>query len=134
MRLIDADDFKQQMDNVCDAGGCMQPVTEAVREYVKKIIDAQRTIPLDELMFKGETLLEWVDKIERGEIRAERHGSWELKKDRAIVDGKDWECSKCRNAQRNKEKFCPNCGAKMINYKPFDDESWASGIGQTFSP
>lgn len=43
-RLIDADVFKENMDYICDAGGWLEPVTKAVREFVKKHIDAQTTV------------------------------------------------------------------------------------------
>lgn len=42
-----------------------------------------------------------------------RYAFWKFKEDRAIVDGKDWVCSNCRKAQRCKENYCPNCGARM---------------------
>ena len=44
MRLIDADVFKENMDFICDAGGWLEPVTKAVREFVKKHIDIQTTV------------------------------------------------------------------------------------------
>lgn len=44
MRPIDADDFRKRMDMICDAGGYLQPITEAVREYVKIMIDRQPTV------------------------------------------------------------------------------------------
>lgn len=44
MRPIDADDFRERMDMICDAGGYLQPITEAVREYVKIMIDRQPTV------------------------------------------------------------------------------------------
>lgn len=43
-RLIDADVFKKNMDYICDEGGWLEPVTKAVREFVKKHIDAQTTV------------------------------------------------------------------------------------------
>ena len=50
MRLIDADAFKEHMDYVCNAGGWMQPVTSAVIEYVKKNIDAEKTVDAVEVV------------------------------------------------------------------------------------
>ena len=48
-RLIDADRFKERMDFICDAGGCLEPVTKSVREFVKHWIDAQEdVIPSEE--------------------------------------------------------------------------------------
>lgn len=48
-RLIDASRFKNNMDNACDAGGWLEPITSAVKEYVKKNIDAEKTvIPAEE--------------------------------------------------------------------------------------
>lgn len=42
--LIDARAFRKNMDYVCDAGGWLQPVTQAVTEYVKKQIGAQDVV------------------------------------------------------------------------------------------
>ncbi len=43
-RLIDAVLFKENMDYVCDAGGWLEPVTTAVKDYVRKNIDSQSTV------------------------------------------------------------------------------------------
>ena len=43
-RLIDADKGKEAMDYVCDAGGWLEPVTEAVNEYVKRHLDKAPTV------------------------------------------------------------------------------------------
>lgn len=43
-RLIDADVFKENMDYVCGAGGCLEPVTSSVIEFVKRHIDAQTEV------------------------------------------------------------------------------------------
>lgn len=43
MRLIDADNLRDRIINVCDAGGWLEPVTSAIREYFCKQIDAQET-------------------------------------------------------------------------------------------
>ena len=42
--LIDRDHFKQNLDMVCDAGGWLEPVTQAVRVYCKKQVDAEKVI------------------------------------------------------------------------------------------
>lgn len=71
MRLIDADVFKENMDYICDAGGWLEPVTKAVREFVKRHIDAQTTVKPEpqwvpcseypEYDFEG-VLVRWHDK------------------------------------------------------------------------
>ena len=43
-RLIDADKGKEAMDYVCDAGGWLEPVTEAVNKYVKRHLDKAPTV------------------------------------------------------------------------------------------
>ena len=108
---------------ICDAGGYLQPITEAVREYVKIMIDAQPTIKakpdkidslLDEYLFRGGTLREWIDKIKRGEVRAERHGRWIETNDDTMK-----RCTKCdvihliAQYPHGNANYCPNCGAKM---------------------
>lgn len=42
--LIDRDHFKENLDMVCDAGGWLEPITQAVRVYCKKQVDAEKTI------------------------------------------------------------------------------------------
>jgi len=42
-RYIDAERFSERFDMMCDAGGVLAPVIEAVREMVKKIIKAEPT-------------------------------------------------------------------------------------------
>lgn len=42
--LIDRDHFKENLDMVCDAGGWLEPITQAVRVYCKKQVDAEETI------------------------------------------------------------------------------------------
>lgn len=42
--LIDRDHFKESLDMVCDAGGWLEPITQAVRVYCKKQVDAEKTI------------------------------------------------------------------------------------------
>lgn len=57
MRLIDADVFMDSLDYICDAGGCLQLITIAVKAFVKGMIARQPTvepipkwIPCDERM------------------------------------------------------------------------------------
>lgn len=42
--LIDRDRFKENLDMVCDAGGWLEPITQAVRVYCKKQADAEKAI------------------------------------------------------------------------------------------
>ena len=43
-RYIDAECFSERFNMMCDAGGVLAPVTEAVREMVKKLIKAEPTV------------------------------------------------------------------------------------------
>lgn len=43
-RYIDAECFSERFDMMCDAGGVLAPVTEAVREMVKKLIEAEPAV------------------------------------------------------------------------------------------
>lgn len=42
--LIDRDQFKENLDMVCYAGGWLNTITQAVRDYCKKQVDAEKTI------------------------------------------------------------------------------------------
>lgn len=48
MRLIDADAFKENIKCVCDAGGWLEPVTTAIKEYICKQVDYQTTVEVVE--------------------------------------------------------------------------------------
>ena len=50
MRLIDADDFKEKIKGVCDAGGWLEPVTTAIKEYICKQVDYQTTVDAVEVV------------------------------------------------------------------------------------
>ena len=50
MRLIDADDFKEKIKCVCDAGGWLEPVTTAIKEYICKQVDYQTTVDAVEVV------------------------------------------------------------------------------------
>ena len=68
-----------------------------IREGLQFAIDKARELPDENLKNRNEV-----------------YAFWKFKEDRAIVDGKDWVCSDCGKAQRCKENYCPNCGAKMV--------------------
>ena len=99
-RYIDAERFSERFDMMCDAGGVLAPVTEAVREMVKKLIKAEPTVDVQEV----------------------RHGHW--------INGNcgDYVCSVCgwafsdelpymaREYDAETEeimRYCMHCGAKM---------------------
>ena len=50
MRLIDADAFKENIKCVCDAGGWLEPVTTAIKEYICKQVDYQTTVDAVEVV------------------------------------------------------------------------------------
>ena len=58
MTLIDAEIFKENMDFICDAGGCLEPVTKAVREFVKYHIDGQTVVDAIPI----EWIMEWATR------------------------------------------------------------------------
>lgn len=90
-RLIDADAFKEHMDYVCDAGGWMQPVTSAVIEYVKKNIDAEKTVDAVPVV----------------------HGKWVFNENEDM-----FYCTNCKNGSvRNDYPYCHWCGAVMYGEK-----------------
>lgn len=59
MRLIDAERFEESIDMMCDAGGVLQPVTEAVRQFCKEKVRAEPTIEAE----LKEAQREWLAKI-----------------------------------------------------------------------
>jgi hypothetical protein len=74
---------------MCDAGGVLAPVTEAVREMVKKLIKQEPT----------------------ADVEPVRHGRWY---ENNIGDA---VCSNCKGIQDKYEvvfmPYCPNCGCKL---------------------
>ena len=49
-----------------------------------------------------------------------RHGRWETKvcitkSDWGVIDHREEVCSECGKGQIGISKFCPNCGAKMMD-------------------
>ena len=86
-RYIDAERFSERFDMMCDAGGVLAPVTEAVREMLKKLIKAEPTVDAEPV----------------------RHGRWEHNQDVILY----LVCSECAYYVQHEYKFCPNCGAKM---------------------
>lgn len=88
-RYIDAEQFSERFDMMCDAGGVLAPVTEAVREMIKKIIKAEPT----------------------ADVEPARHGRWN-----DTFDGITPVCTVCGRTHscfNRTPEFCPNCGAKM---------------------
>ena len=94
MRLIDAERFEVSIDMMCDAGGILQPVTEAVRQVCKEKVRAEPTI----------------------EVEPVKHGQWIRNK-----EGSEFVCSVCGgfaplnyyNCHRVCSEYCPHCGAKI---------------------
>lgn len=93
-RYIDAERFSERFDMMCDAGGILAPVTEAVREMVKKLIKAEPTVD-----------------VQSADVEPVRHGQWI---DEMVGYVK---CSVCNDLEEDVcaifYNFCPNCGAKM---------------------
>lgn len=81
-----------------------------------KMLKTEKTAreALDQAVYKGRTIREWVDGITRGDFEEIRHGRW-----KAGVT-----CSRCgfirqetRSGNPMVGKYCPNCGAKMDGEK-----------------
>lgn len=56
-RLIDADIFNENIDDICNLSGDLDPITEAVRKFMKNHIDGQTTvdaIPIEFIMERME--------------------------------------------------------------------------------
>lgn len=96
-RYIDAEHFSERFDMMCDAGGVLAPVTEAVREMVKKLIKAEPT----------------------ADVEPVRHGRWTRDVPCFVL------CSECKDQVLVADalfcNFCPNCGAKMDGGKDNDN-------------
>lgn len=88
----------------CGASGSVKSFPKVQFADIRSTWNDRADNFLDDYIFRGGTLREWVEKIKRGEIRAERHGRW--------IDG--FICSKCHEGNAESGKlYCPNCGAKM---------------------
>lgn len=84
--LVDRNRFKDHIDQVCDAGGWLEPVTSAVRDYIKKQIDVEKAIvPADG---KTENVCDY---------------------------SKDTPVPRCefRKYESGNNRFCTNCGAYL---------------------
>ena len=96
MRPIDADAFNDDLDYICGAGGCLEPITSAVIKFVKERLAQQPTI-----------------KPRKGKWLPDNNSVYEMR----------FVCSECNESQVvpttgfTKYKpiwnFCPNCGADM---------------------
>lgn len=86
MRLIDADALKSYID--C---GHLRPPTETCFSEldVVRMLDKQPTIDAEPV----------------------RHGRW-LESEKGVFPSYCGKCSEC-GATREREKYCPRCGAKM---------------------
>jgi Lar family restriction alleviation protein len=99
--------------HACGARGSVKHFPRVQFADIRSTWNDRAEKTLDDYIFRGGTLREWVEKIERGEIRAERHGKWEEKFDYT-------RCTKCGGLAPIKydwsedlTEYCPNCGAKM---------------------
>ena len=102
----------------CEARGSVKRFPKAQFADIKSTWNDRADNFLDDYIFRGGALREWVEKIERGEIRAERHGRW-------IDMGGDYarkfKCSACgveryaitTSIRKPIFNFCPFCGARM---------------------
>lgn len=79
---------------------------------------------LNEYVYRGNTLKEWVEIIASEELTPVRHGKWEnLYKEMGsiLIDAPILKCSVCKKksafklfgSKMTEAKYCPNCGALM---------------------
>lgn len=92
MRLINEDDVLEIVERVTN---------DAIENKKPKYLIQQR-------------IVNEIAALQPVDVELVKYAFWKFKEDRAIVDGKDWVCSDCRKAQRFKENYCPNCGARMV--------------------
>lgn len=52
------------------------------------------------------------DKLIENDVIPVVHGHWS-RETKTIVGSKKWKCSACGKIRKSKEKYCPDCGAKM---------------------
>ena len=63
---------------------------------------------LDEFIYEGKTIREWVEIIAKQQPKV---GRWI---DVEVLDGALWHaCSECGETEFYATNYCPNCGAKM---------------------
>lgn len=92
--------------HACGARGSVQRFPTVQFADIRSTWNDRAEKTLDDYIFRGRTLREWVEKIERGEIRAERHGYTRCTKCGSLAPIKyDWS--------EDLTEYCPNCGAKM---------------------
>lgn len=100
MRLINADDLIEHLDNLCELN-C---------PYTKK----QRSVMCDSC-FMGMALDE-IDNMPTIEAEPVRHGHW-IKKNYVFDDVYRYECSECHyfdeHSESRKVQYCWQCGALM---------------------
>ena len=119
MRLIDADHFSERFDMMCDAGGVLKPVTEAVREMVKKLIDDEPTVktavntnPIVKAYWR-------MMKVRWNDYRVEV--TWKCTNCGEITsDTNDFD--RIRTPLQDGRYFCQGCGAQMEMDEP--GEPW----------
>ena len=67
---------------------------------------------LDEYLYKGKTLREWIEIIS-AEEKQTNTAEWKIKNNGGTTMW--YECSACENAGDKWDKFCKHCGCKMTN-------------------
>ena len=95
-RYIDAENFSERFDMMCDAGGVLAPVTEAVREMVNMLIKAeelQHTLSLSGMGGEKKT----GDYVSASDFSRHYY----------------FKCSCCKDITIDNGDYCPSCGAKM---------------------
>lgn len=143
MRLIDADAFSERFDMMCDAGGILQPVTQAVREIVKILIEKESTVEAntvesiltdygfinkEALCYCVEQYQKLIIELTNGKLSKLNYPAEAIiEVVKANLEKKSskqahWiesfgivQCSNCKNKFAYSYRFCPNCGYEMIN-------------------
>lgn len=94
---------------------------EAVLKILKKY-STQNGSALGRHSGAVDCAMEEIEMLPTSDVEPVRHGYWRgftqfcgynVDGEPVYRDGKIYDCSRCNRRNMIKEKFCPNCGAKM---------------------
>lgn len=94
---------------------------EELYDFLSRVFVQLNPTLTQQMMSCAKELLEYRSKIENGELAEAKHGKWIANEhtSRSETRGRmthyaTYKCSVCGKWNgRKKQKYCPNCGAKM---------------------